>query len=112
MILLCAILFFFKFDTSHAQTVGTIINGYKNYTQLEVGNINLFISIPHDGTLKPSNIRDRTVDTVIDYNTQNFGKALRSELISLFKTKKGMDVRPYVLYTNLHRLPVRFYLKC
>jgi hypothetical protein len=89
--------------SSIAQSSGTLIYGYKNYTVLEVGNINLLLSIPHDGNLKPSNIRDRTVDTVIDYNTQNFGKAIRDELIYLFKTKKNVDARPYVVYTNLHR---------
>jgi hypothetical protein len=44
-----------------------VIYGTKNYTVLEVGNINLLLSIPHDGNLKPTNIKDRTVDTVIDY---------------------------------------------
>ena len=98
-------------QSSIAQSSGTIIYGYKNYTVLEVGNINHLLSIPHDGNLKPSNIRDRTVDTVIDYNTQNFGKAIRDELIYLFKTKKNIDARPYVVYTNLHRYKQIFIVK-
>ncbi len=101
--LLFSVIFAFQISSSMSQSAGTVIYGTKNYTVLEVGNINLLLSIPHDGNLKPTNIKDRTVDTVIDYNTQNFGKAVRDELIYLFKTVKNMDARPYVVYTNLHR---------
>jgi hypothetical protein len=107
--LLFSVILALQISSSTSQSAGTLIYGYKNYTVLEVGNINLLLSIPHDGNLKPTNIRDRTVDTVIDYNTQNFGKAVRDELIYLFKTVKNMDARPFVVYTNLHRFFELFY---
>ena len=83
------------------------INGYKNYTQLEMGNINILISIPHDGSLKPADIPDRDSDALgnlkSDLNTRKFGQVVRDELMILFLTRVGMNVRPFVIYNNLHR---------
>lgn len=39
-----------------------IISGYKYYTNLEVGNVNILLSAPHNGELKPSDIADRVLD--------------------------------------------------
>ena len=84
-----------------------IIDGYKNYTQLEIGNINLLISIPHDGLLRPYEINNRTNDALgnllNDLNTRKIGQIIRDELMILFLTKKGLNARPYVIYNNLHR---------
>ena len=83
------------------------VNGYKNYTQLEMGNINILISIPHDGSLKPADIPDRETDALgnlkSDLNTRKIGQVIRDELMILFLTRVGMNVRPFVIYNNLHR---------
>lgn len=85
-----------------------VINGYKDYTQLHVGNLNIFISVPHGGSLMPSSISNRTNDAIgnmkQDLNTQAFGEALRTELQSLFQAKNGLDVQPFLLYNQLHRI--------
>ena len=84
-----------------------VINGYKNYTQLEVGNINLLISVPHDGYLKPENINNRTNDSLgnllNDLNTRKIAQTIRDELMILFLVRNGINARPYVIYNNLHR---------
>ena len=84
-----------------------VINGYKDYTQLHVGNLNIFISVPHGGSLMPSTISNRTNDAIgnmkQDFNTQAFGEVLRSEIRNLFLAKNGLDVQPFLLYNQLHR---------
>ena len=84
-----------------------IIDGYKNYTQLEIGNINLLISIPHEGYLRPEEINNRTNDALgnllNDLNTRKIGQIIRDELMILFLANKGINARPYVIYNNLHR---------
>jgi hypothetical protein len=78
--------------------------GYMNYTQLEIGNINLLLSIPHNGNLKPTSIKDRTgTDIVIDYNTRPFGEVLKNELNVLLSAKFGRPVKIFVVINNLHR---------
>lgn len=82
----------------------TVINGYNNYTTLETGNINILISVPHNGKLKPTNIPDR-VDNCIssDVNTRILVNTLRSELKRLFWEEKSIDAMPFLIANNLHR---------
>ena len=86
----------------------TVINGFKDYTRLHLGNLNIFISVPHGGGLTPSSITNRTDDSngnlKQDFNTQAFGQTLRTELRSLFEIRNGIDAQPFLLYNQLHRL--------
>lgn len=108
------IIFLIYLHGLNTQTVGTIINGYKGYNTLEVGNINVFITSPHMGALAPTDIMDRqnvTVEGVVldnlvienDLNSRNIARAIRDELARLFKFYKGVDARPYFLYTDIMR---------
>ena len=78
-------------------------SGYKGYTQLELGNVNILISVPHDGILKPKNIKNRTGEKNIksDYNTRKFADTLRKELSNLFLTRKAINASPFIIYNNL-----------
>lgn len=80
-----------------------VIYGYLNYTEYHVGNINIMISIPHDGYLKPRNIPDRTSTDagIIDYNTWKLGTTIVDELVKLFKPENKM---PHLVVNNLHRI--------
>jgi hypothetical protein len=89
-----------KFKENAAQ----VVFGYKNYTEFELGNINILITVSHDGWMEPSSIKDRTEPSPIDENTRNFARVLRDELTSLFSAQYGYSVRPFVIYNNLHRL--------
>jgi hypothetical protein len=84
-----------------------IINGYKNYTQLEVGNLNILLSVPHDGYLRPDDINNRTNDALgnllNDLNTRKIAQIIRDELMILFLVRNGINARPYIIYNNLHR---------
>ncbi|CAF0770569.1 unnamed protein product [Brachionus calyciflorus] len=76
--------------------------GSKGYTEFKTGNINILISIPHDGGLKPVSIIDRPKeinDTMPrDLNTRPFAEELAAELNRLtFKT-------PFMVFNNLHRV--------
>lgn len=80
------------------------LNGYKNYTFLETGNINILISVPHNGNLKPADIPDRNETSMnSDLNTFRIANGLLSELQRLFFQEKGLDVRPFLVANNLHR---------
>lgn len=80
------------------------INGYKNYTTLETGNINIIISVPHNGNLKPTNIPDRVDANVAnDLNTRRLANVLRSELQRLFWVENGLTATPFLIANNLHR---------
>lgn len=77
-------------------TQGQIFGSYQ-YTEFYSGDLNVFISIPHDGTLKPTDITDKTNPDPIDYNTRQLGLKLIDELKILFgKT-------PFAVINNLHR---------
>jgi hypothetical protein len=79
--------------------------GFKGYTQLELGNINLLISVPHDGYIRPGDIKNRTESNIVtDYNTRKFANILKDELSLLFKNKRGIQqAKPFIIYNNLHR---------
>ena len=80
------------------------LHGFKGYTQLELGNINILISVPHDGYLRPGDVKNRTESNiVIDYNTRKFADVLREELTILFKNKRAIQAQPFIVYNNLHR---------
>ena len=101
----------FKMDySSRLELPVNIVNGYKNYTQLEIGNLNILLSVPHDGYLRPDEISNRTTDALgnllNDMNTRKIAQIIRDELMILFLVKNGVNARPYVIYNNLHRLMI------
>jgi len=65
-----------------------IKNFEKRYTEIDLGNLNILISVPHDGPLKPPGIQDREKDQngnfKNDLNTRKIAKILRDELTALF----------------------------
>ncbi len=80
--------------------------GYKGYTEFEFGNINVLLSVPHDGALRPADIPDRTDpygNILRDSNTRNFAQVVRDELASLLSNYYGYNVKLFVIYNNLHR---------
>lgn len=82
----------------------TTIYGYKNYTAIDIGNINIIFGVPHDGTLKPSNIQDRTQgDIIADSNTRKLADSIRSELSAKLSAQLGFQAVPFIVYNNLHR---------
>lgn len=78
--------------------------GYKNYTGMETGTVNILISVPHNGNFKPSDIPDR-VDTSLlsDTNTRRLANVLRDELQKLFWNFKGKIAIPFLVFNYLHR---------
>ena len=77
--------------------------GYKNYTQFGLGDLNILISVPHGGNIRPGNIKDRTNDSLgnlkSDFNTILFGNSLRADLSDLFG-----DRMPFIVSSQLHRI--------
>ena len=79
-----------------------VIGILKNYTEFTFGNVNLLISIPHDGNLKPTTIADR--DTAgNDVYARNFSQVVVNELTRLFSLKYGQPLSPFTIYNNLDR---------
>ncbi len=85
------------------QSYCQVYYGYLNYTELHYGNLNILISIPHDGYKKPNNIPDRTSTDagILDYNTFKLGTLLDDELVKLFKLE---NKKPFLVINNLHRI--------
>lgn len=82
----------------------TTIYGYKNYTVMELGNINILLCVPHDGMLKPKDIQNRTMgDTIADTNTKPLADTVRSVLVEKLSAQLGFQAVPYIIYNNLHR---------
>lgn len=78
-----------------------------NYTELFTGNCNIFLSVPHDGTLLPLTISNRTDDALgnmqRDTNTLPVATIIRNTLISLF-SNKTKDCVPWMMVNYLHRI--------
>ena len=87
---------------------GNIVYGFKRYTEFHLGNINILISVPHDGSSKPIDIHDRQTDNQgnfkNDFNTRNVAISIKNELSDLFLSKKDFKALPFVVMNNLHRL--------
>jgi hypothetical protein len=85
-----------------------ILFGHKNYIELELGNVNILLSVPHDGPLRPVDMPDRTHDpygnVLRDSNTRHFAQVVRDELVLLLSSHYGFAVRLFVIYNNLHRI--------
>lgn len=98
--------FFILFSFATLKIRSQTLFGFKNYIEWEKGNINIIISSPHDGYLKPDSIPDRTPQdgtSTIDFNTRIVTQSLANELSKLFSLKTGSTKKPFVLYNNLHR---------
>ena len=83
-----------------------------NYTEFHSGNVNIMLSVPHDGQLRPATITNRTADSsnnlLGDYNTRKLGLLIRSRLSQLLT---GANRMPFMIFNNLHRIkmdPNRF----
>ena len=78
---------------------------------MELGNVNILISVPHDGFLKPESVHDRSNKSIRekglfilnDTNTRPFSKIIKRELSTLFSSNKNVKVKPFVIFNNLHR---------
>ena len=74
--------------------------GTKDYVEYVEGNMPFVISIPHDGTLRPEDIPDRTCigcSKNQDIYTIEIGKAIREHIFKL------TGFYPYLIISHLHR---------
>lgn len=83
---------------------GQSIFGTNEYIEFEPGNINILLTVPHNGFLEPSHLPNRTEPSPVDWNTRLFAQELRNELSNLFTRQFGYNAKPFVLYNNLRRL--------
>ena len=79
--------------------------GQNNYIEFLNGNMNLLISVPHDGSEMPDSITSRKSDKSNnlkrDLNTEKIGTEVRNHLKTLFKNEKKV---PFMIINRLHRL--------
>lgn len=74
--------------------------GTKSYVEYVEGNMPFLISIPHDGTLRPEDISERTCTNCSknqDIYTIEIGKAIREHIFKL------TGLYPYLVISHLHR---------
>jgi N-formylglutamate amidohydrolase len=79
--------------------------GQNNYTEFLTGNMNLLISVPHDGSEMPDSITSRKSDKSNnlkrDLNTEKIAIEVRNHLKTLFKRERKI---PFMIVNKLHRL--------
>ena len=79
-------------------TPGEIVSDGQGYIQYRVGNTPVIITVPHDGTLVPSNMADRIGDTERAVNTRKV-----AEQFAVFFNANSNGLFPHIIYNNLSR---------
>ena len=81
----------------------TELKGLKDYTGIFLGDLNILITAPHGGLLKPADIQSRTEKTLGDSNTLNLAIELKNQLSSIFKSNGFINNQPFLAYNKLNR---------
>ena len=79
-------------------TPGEIVSDGQGYIQYRVGNTPVIITVPHDGTLVPSNMTDRMGDTERAVNTRKV-----AEQFAVFFNANSNGLFPHIIYNNVSR---------
>ena len=82
---------------------GQNINGYNGYTTFYPGNINILISAPHGGTLKPFQTPESVNKPSGGEGTRELAFNVGYELNSFFHTVGKPYGKPFVVLNNLDR---------
>jgi Secretion system C-terminal sorting domain len=80
--------------------IGTTYYGSSSYVTYQAGALPIIISAPHDGTLEPSDIPDRTCTNCTiarDLSTRPLAEAMSAAIEARFGCK------PHLIFTTLHR---------
>jgi N-formylglutamate amidohydrolase len=80
--------------------LGTTYYGSNNYVEYRAGSLPIIISAPHDGTLEPTDIPDRTCANCViarDLSTKPLAEAMSAAIEAQFGCK------PHLIFTTLHR---------
>lgn len=90
---------FFLIYSQSEYVPGSVYYGRNNYMEYRAGNLPIIFSAPHDGSLTPSEIPDRTYGAIVnDINTKELAEHLYDELHLL--TGKY----PHMIICNLRRI--------
>ena len=80
-------------------TPGEYYGDALGYVEYLAGNTPIIITVPHDGTLSPSSIADRTYGTMVrDTNSRKV-----AERFAYFFVQNSGGLYPHIVYSNLHR---------
>ena len=79
-------------------TPGELVSDGQGYVQYRVGNTPIIITVPHDGTLVPSTMADRTGDTERAVNTRKV-----AEQFAVFFNANSNGLFPHIIYNNVSR---------
>ena len=79
-------------------TPGEIVSDGQGYVQYRVGNTPVIITVPHDGTLVPSSMADRTGDIARAVNTRKV-----AEQFAVFFNANSNGLFPHIIYNNVSR---------
>jgi hypothetical protein len=94
---------------ANAQTVGQHIQAANNYSGIIIGNINIMLTVPHDGNLIVNGWPNRTDEggnPLRDVYTLDFALAVSNKFTQLYQQKFNTknQVSPFIVFNNLHRL--------
>jgi hypothetical protein len=85
----------------HRFTAGNSYFSDQNYIEYLAGNSPLIVSVPHGGTLKPTELPDRDCETctyVLDLNTQELARAIAKAVYEQW------GCYPHLIINRLHRI--------
>jgi hypothetical protein len=108
-----AIFLVLSISTSLGTASVVTISSSNGYSSVDLGTINIILTVPHDGTVKPAGWPDRTDELgniLRDVSTRNFTQVVSDELAMLFLNKTKYAYRPFVVYNNIHRYDIYLYL--
>lgn len=79
-------------------TPGELVSDGQGYIQYRVGNTPVIITVPHDGTLSPSTMANRTGDTERAVDTRKV-----AEQFAVFFNANSNGLFPHIIYNNVSR---------
>lgn len=79
-------------------TPGEVVSDSQGFIQYRVGNTPVIITVPHDGTLTPSSMSDRTGDVTRALNTRKV-----AEQFAVFFNSNSNGLFPHIIYNNISR---------
>ena len=79
-------------------TPGEVVSDGQGHIQYRVGNTPVIITVPHDGTLVPSTMADRTGDTARAVDTRKV-----AEQFAVFFNANSNGLFPHIIYNNVSR---------
>jgi hypothetical protein len=94
--------------TAHAQMVpGQSYFSPDGYVEIQAGNLPFVLTVPHDGTIYPTNMDDRTKETCAEGSTFSFGSDGKTNELArniALRFFEATGKHPWVIFNKIRRI--------